>query len=110
MPVNTTPVNLESGKTMLEHGPEVLNRYLASSFEPAIGSEMPQLEVRYKNLSVTADITVTEDVTAKSEIPTLYNTVARSLARMSPMRRVVRKEVIKNASGVFKPGTTTLVL
>ncbi|KAG2885856.1 ABC transporter G family member 31 [Phytophthora cactorum] len=110
MVANSAPLNLESGKTMLEHGPEELNRYLASSFEPAIGSEMPQLEVRYKNLSVTADITITEDVTAKSEIPTLYNTVARSLARMSPMRRVVRKEVIKNASGVFKPGTITLVL
>ncbi|KAE9287136.1 ABC transporter G family member 36 [Phytophthora fragariae] len=106
----SAPLNLESGKTMLERGPEALNRYLASSFEPAIGSEMPQLEVRYKNLSVTADITITEDVTAKSEIPTLYNTVARSLASWSPMRRVVRKEIIKNASGVFKPGTITLVL
>ncbi|KAF4315195.1 hypothetical protein BBO99_00008563 [Phytophthora kernoviae] len=102
--------SLESGKTMLAHGPEALNRYLASSFEPAIGSEMPQLEVRYKNLSVTADITITEDVSAKSELPTLYNTVARSLARLSPMKRVVRKEIVKNASGVFKPGTITLVL
>ncbi|KAK1943396.1 Pleiotropic drug resistance protein 3 [Phytophthora citrophthora] len=29
---------------------------------------------------------------------------------MSPMHRVVDKEIVKNASGVFKPGTITLVL
>ncbi|KAG6614984.1 pleiotropic drug resistance protein ABC superfamily [Phytophthora cinnamomi] len=95
---------------MLAKGPEELNRFMASTLEPAIGSEMPQLEVRYKNLSVTADITITEDVTAKSELPTLFNTVAKAFARISPLRRVVRKEIVKNASGVFKPGTITLVL
>ncbi|GMF38346.1 unnamed protein product [Phytophthora lilii] len=95
---------------MLANGPEALNRYVASTFEPAIGSEMPQLEVRYKDLSITADITITEDVTAKSELPTLYNTVARSLARLSPKKRVMRKEIVKKASGVLKPGTITLVL
>jgi ABC-type multidrug transport system ATPase subunit/ABC-type multidrug transport system permease subunit len=107
----TSPaINLESGETMLAEGPDALNHYLVSSIEPAIGSEMPQLEIRYKNLSVTADITVTEDVNAKSELPTLFNSVARSVAGLSPVKRVVRKEVIKKASGVFKPGTITLVL
>ncbi|KAE8896429.1 hypothetical protein PF003_g19838 [Phytophthora fragariae] len=106
----TPAISLESGESMLAKGPEELNRFMASTLEPAISSEMPQLEVRYKNLSVTADITITEDVTAKSELPTLFNTVAKAFARVSPMRRVVRKEIIKNASGVFKPGTITLVL
>jgi ABC-type multidrug transport system ATPase subunit/ABC-type multidrug transport system permease subunit len=110
MPATLPAISLESGESMLARGPEELNRFLASSLEPAIGSELPQLEVRYKNLSVTADITITEDVTAQSELPTLVNTVAKAFARMSPMRRVVRKEIIKNASGVFKPGTITLVL
>ncbi|EGZ13044.1 pleiotropic drug resistance protein ABC superfamily [Phytophthora sojae] len=103
-------VSLASGESMLAQGPEELNRFMASTLELAIGSEMTQLEVRYKNLSVMADITITEDVTAKSELPTLFNTVAKALARISPMRRVVRKEIIKNASGLFKPGTITLVL
>jgi hypothetical protein len=37
----------------------------------------PKRLVLYNNLSA-ADITITEDLTANSEIPTLNNTVARS--------------------------------
>jgi len=103
-------VDLKSGESMLSGGPEALNHYLASTLEPAIGSELPQLEVRYSNLSITADITVTEDVSAKSELPTLYNTAAKAVARLSPFKRVVRKEIVKNVSGIFKPGTITLVV
>ncbi|KAL3663315.1 hypothetical protein V7S43_011723 [Phytophthora oleae] len=74
-------ISLESGESMLAKGPEELNRFMVGTLEPAIASEMPQLEVRYKNLSVTADITITEGVTEKSELPTLFNAVAKTFAR-----------------------------
>ncbi|RLN92745.1 hypothetical protein BBJ28_00004293 [Nothophytophthora sp. Chile5] len=105
-----TPINFESGEAMMAQGSHVLHSYLADTFKAANGGSLPQMEVRFNNVSITADVTVTTEVTAQSELPTLYHTVMRSLAQFSLKKHVVRKEIIKNVSGVLKPGTITLVL
>ncbi|RLN50877.1 hypothetical protein BBP00_00009981, partial [Phytophthora kernoviae] len=46
----------------------------------------------------------------KSELPTVFNTIKRSLARFAWNKHVEHKEIIKGASGVLKPGTITLML
>ncbi|ETN18845.1 hypothetical protein PPTG_04318 [Phytophthora nicotianae INRA-310] len=104
------PVDLTSGKTMMANGPDALHLYVAEKFEAAMDRKIPQMEVRYHNLSVTANVAVTGEITAKSELPTVFNTIKRSLAKFAWNKRVVHKEIIKNASGVFKPGTITLLL
>ncbi|ETL82703.1 hypothetical protein L917_17179, partial [Phytophthora nicotianae] len=101
---------LTSGKAMMAHGPNALHSFVAGKFEAAMGRELPQMEVRYHNLSVTANVTVTGKITAESELPTVFNTIKRSLAKFAWNKRVVQKEIIKNVSGVFKPGTITLLL
>ncbi|ETO64517.1 hypothetical protein F444_17963, partial [Phytophthora nicotianae P1976] len=98
---------LTSGKAMMAHGPNALHSFVAGKFEAAMGRELPQMEVRYHNLSVTANVTVTGKITAESELPTVFNTIKRSLAKFAWNKRVVQKEIIKNVSGVFKPGTIT---
>ncbi|GMF46956.1 unnamed protein product [Phytophthora fragariaefolia] len=102
--------DMSSGKAMMANGPDALHSYVADTFEAAIGRKMPQMEVRYRNLSITANVTVTGEITAKSELPTVWNTSKRSLAKFAWNKRVVQKEIIKNASGVFRPGTITLLL
>ncbi|EGZ25831.1 pleiotropic drug resistance protein ABC superfamily [Phytophthora sojae] len=104
------PADLSSGKATMANGPHALHSYVADTFEAAIGREMPQMEVRYQNLSVTANVAVTGEITAKSELPTVFNTIKHSLAKFAWNKRVVQKEIIKNVSGVFKPGTITLLL
>ncbi|KAE9032021.1 ABC transporter G family member 38 [Phytophthora rubi] len=104
------PADLSSGKAMMANGPHALHSYVADTFEAAIGRKMPQMEVRYQNLSVTANVAVTGEITAKSELPTVFNTIKRSLAKFAWNKRVVQKEIIKNVSGVLKPGTITLLL
>ncbi|RLN93334.1 hypothetical protein BBJ28_00002123 [Nothophytophthora sp. Chile5] len=103
-------VSLESGKAMMAKGSHALHSYVASKFEAAIGRALPQMEVRYTNLSITAEVTVTEEVSAQSELPTVYSAIKRSLATFSLSERVEQKQILKNASGVFKPGTITLLL
>uniref|UniRef100_H3H0T1 ABC transporter domain-containing protein n=1 Tax=Phytophthora ramorum TaxID=164328 RepID=H3H0T1_PHYRM len=103
-------VDLTSGKAMMANGPNALHSFVAETFEAAMGREMPQMEVRYRNLSVTANVAVTGEITSQSELPTVFNTIKRSLARFAWTKRVVQKEIIKNVSGVFKPGTITLML
>ncbi|EEY53460.1 ATP-binding Cassette (ABC) Superfamily [Phytophthora infestans T30-4] len=95
---------------MMAHGPNALHSFIADKFEAAMGRELPQMEVRYQNLSVTANVTVTGKITAESELPTVFNSIKRSLAKFAWNKRVVQKEIIKNVSGVFKPGTITLLL
>jgi ABC-type transport system involved in cytochrome bd biosynthesis fused ATPase/permease subunit len=108
--VTSSTIDLASGKAMIVNGSRAVHGYVAAKFEAAIGGALPQMGVCYSNLSITADVTVIEDVTAASELPTLFNTVKRSLAKLSPSRRVVRKVILKNASGVFQTGTITLLL
>ncbi|GMF27077.1 unnamed protein product [Phytophthora fragariaefolia] len=62
MPATVPVASRDSGESRLARGPEELNQFVASRLEPAIGSEIPQLEVRYKNLSVSADINDCVDV------------------------------------------------
>ncbi|KAG7377442.1 hypothetical protein PHYBOEH_000872, partial [Phytophthora boehmeriae] len=69
---------------------------------------LPQMDVRFSNLSLTADVVVVEDDGSKHELPTIPNTVKKAFA--GPKKRTVRKEILKNVSGVFKPGKITLLL
>ena len=100
----------ESGAALMAYGPEVLHDYVATCFKAALGRTMPQMEVRYNNLSIAADVIVMEEDESKTELPTIWNTIRKSLVKLSAKKHVVRKEILRNASGVLKPGTMTLVL
>ncbi|KAG1692838.1 hypothetical protein DVH05_024451 [Phytophthora capsici] len=63
-----TKVDLESSMTMLAKGPHALHGYVTNTMEATIGRELPQMEVRYSNLSIIADVAVIGDVSAKSEL------------------------------------------
>ncbi|GAB9474057.1 Atp-binding protein, partial [Globisporangium polare] len=54
-------ISHESGKTLMAHGPHALHEYVSTSLTSALGRALPQMEVRFKNLSVSADIVVVED-------------------------------------------------
>jgi len=71
---------------------------------------LPQVEVRFSNLSISADIVVADEDQDKHELPTLWNAMKKKVAKLSSKKNVVRKEILKSTSGVFKPGTITLVL
>uniref|UniRef100_K3WZL3 ABC-2 type transporter transmembrane domain-containing protein n=2 Tax=Globisporangium ultimum (strain ATCC 200006 / CBS 805.95 / DAOM BR144) TaxID=431595 RepID=K3WZL3_GLOUD len=101
-------VSLESGKTLLAHGPHVLHEYVSTKLEAALGRALPQMEMRFSNLSISADITVVEEDSSKTELPTLLNTIKKSF--VTSKTHQARKEILKNLSGSFKPGTITLLL
>ncbi|OWY96952.1 ABC transporter, partial [Phytophthora megakarya] len=107
-----TPVANEakpnSAAALMAKGPEALHDLMLADIQGATGRPMPRMDVRFNNLSVTADIVVVEDDGSKQELPTLPNTVKKAFA--GPKKRSVRKEILKNVSGVFKPGTITLLL
>ncbi|KAG3062613.1 hypothetical protein PI125_g24500 [Phytophthora idaei] len=98
----------KSGAALMAEGPQVLHDHMASKTTKALGSAMPQMDVRFSNLSVTADVVVVDDDNSKYELPTIPNTLKKTF--ISPKKRVVRKEILKDVSGVFSPGKITLLL
>ncbi|KAG2774808.1 hypothetical protein JG687_00014630 [Phytophthora cactorum] len=98
----------ESGAALMAHGPHELHYHMATKIEASLGRTMPQMDVRFKHLSLSADIVVVDDSSSKHELPTLPNDLKKMF--VGPKKRTVRKEILKDISGVFKPGKITLLL
>ncbi|KAL3672584.1 hypothetical protein V7S43_001879 [Phytophthora oleae] len=103
-------IEYDNGKTLMAQGPQALHAHVASRMEKALGRALPQMEVRFKDVSISADITVKDETDVKVELPTLANELMKSVRAMGAKKHTVRKQILKNVSGVFKPGTITLVL
>ncbi|EEY70421.1 ATP-binding Cassette (ABC) Superfamily [Phytophthora infestans T30-4] len=92
----------------MAEGPQVFHDLLASKLPAATGRPLPRLEVRFSNLSLSADIAVADDHSTKYELPTIPNELKKTL--MGPKKKTVRKEILKGVSGRFTPGKITLLL
>eukprot|EP00644_Phytophthora_capsici_P001383 jgi/Phyca11/6218/fgenesh1_pm.PHYCAscaffold_10_\ len=103
-------IEYDNGKTLMAQGPQALHAHVASRMEKALGKALPQMEVRFKDVSISADITVKDETDVKVELPTLPNELMKSVRGMGAKKHTIRKQILKNVSGVFKPGTITLVL
>ncbi|KAG3071305.1 hypothetical protein PI125_g22778 [Phytophthora idaei] len=90
--------------------PQALHDHVASRMEKAMGRALPQMEVRFKDVSISANIVVKDETNAKTELPTLINVLKSSYNEMRSSKHVIKKQVLKDINGVFKPGTITLVL
>ncbi|KAL2317497.1 hypothetical protein Fmac_031373 [Flemingia macrophylla] len=87
-------------------------RLLASIKErlDRVGLEVPKIEVRYKNLNVTADVQV-----GSRALPTLINYTRDITESILTTLRIFRPKrhslaILKDVSGVIKPGRMTLLL
>ncbi|POM78106.1 Hypothetical protein PHPALM_4408, partial [Phytophthora palmivora] len=78
--------------------------------EKALGKCFPQMEVRFKDVSISVDIVVKDTDDIKTELPTLTNAITTKYHEIRSTKNVVKQQILKNVSGVFKPGTMTLML
>ncbi|KAG7379925.1 hypothetical protein PHYBOEH_011707 [Phytophthora boehmeriae] len=103
-------IEYDNGKTLMARGPLELHEHVASRMERALGKALPQVEVRFQGVSISADIVVSDESDVKAELPTLANEVMKSVRGLTAKKHTVKKQILKDVSGVFKPGTITLVL
>ncbi|KAG7382116.1 hypothetical protein PHYPSEUDO_005192 [Phytophthora pseudosyringae] len=104
----TKRLSYESGAALMAEGPQVLHNLIASKMEAATGRPLPEVNVQFSNLSISADISVADKNDAKNELPTMFNETKKMLTVSK--KHTVRKDVLKNVTGAFKPGTITLLL
>ncbi|KAE9029175.1 ABC transporter G family member 36 [Phytophthora rubi] len=98
-----------SAKTLLANGSQAFNDHVAAKLRAALGRPLPQMEVRVKGLSVSAAVVVGRHEDGR-ELPTLTHTIKKAALKLSAQKHVVHKTILRSFSGVFEPGTITLVL
>eukprot|EP00644_Phytophthora_capsici_P006843 jgi/Phyca11/103822/e_gw1.8.159.1 len=97
---DTKLISYGSANALMALGSAGLHEHIGEHVEAALGQQMPRMEVHFRNVSISADVV----------LPTLFNTVKMVGLRLSAKKHVVTKEVLRNVSGVLKPGSLTLVL
>uniref|UniRef100_H3H1R1 ABC transporter domain-containing protein n=1 Tax=Phytophthora ramorum TaxID=164328 RepID=H3H1R1_PHYRM len=103
-------IDLDSGAGLMAGGSQALHDLVANRLERSLGKQLPQVEVRFENVSISARVVVKDATQATSELPTLPNVVKTGVLQMFSAKHVVEKQILHSMSGVFKPGTMTLVL
>ncbi|KAG9410912.1 hypothetical protein AC1031_018939 [Aphanomyces cochlioides] len=98
-----------SADDFLANGSDKLHDMLATHVDAATGRAMPQVEIRFKDLSFAADVVVaTKD--GANELPTLANEAKKFCMSLAQSKNVFHKDILHPVSGVFKPATMTLLL
>uniref|UniRef100_H3GSA1 ABC transporter domain-containing protein n=1 Tax=Phytophthora ramorum TaxID=164328 RepID=H3GSA1_PHYRM len=101
---------LDSSDALMAHGPTALHSFVAGKLEAAMGKAMPQMEVRFKDLTISVKVFASRHTDSKDQLPTLYNSIKKAATAVNKDKYTAEKTILKNASGVFKPGTITLLL
>ncbi|KAG2782902.1 Pleiotropic drug resistance protein 1 [Phytophthora cactorum] len=103
-------IGYDDGKTLMARGPLALHEHVASRLETSLGKALPQMEVRFKDVSISADIVVKDASDLEVQLPTLPNEMMKTLHGLVAKKHTVTKRILRGISGVLKSGTVTLVL
>ncbi|OQR80584.1 ATP-binding Cassette (ABC) Superfamily [Achlya hypogyna] len=98
----------QTADAFLQDGSDAFHATLAAQLETSMGQTMPQIEVRFQDLSISAEVAVaTKD---GHELPTLFNHAKKSVMGLLHTKRSIRKDVLHPMSGVLKSSSITLLL
>ncbi|KAK1942670.1 ABC transporter G family member 35 [Phytophthora citrophthora] len=103
-------IGYDDGKTLMARGPLALHEHVASRLETSLGKTLPQMEVRFQDVSISADIVVKDASDLEVQLPTLPNEMMKTIHGLVAKKHTVTKRILRGVSGVLKPGTITLVL
>ncbi|KAL3672024.1 hypothetical protein V7S43_002689 [Phytophthora oleae] len=106
----------------LAAGSDVFHRSIANKFSLAADQSLPRLEIRLRDVSLSVETPVVHKNGSGAELPTLprvlHQAVTKSLTTCVPpcfkaggaVNHTAHRYILRDISGVFKPGTMTLVL
>ncbi|KAG7399681.1 hypothetical protein PHYBOEH_008188 [Phytophthora boehmeriae] len=100
-------------KTKAVTDPQLFYESVASKLEAVFGRNQPQLEVRFSGVTVSCKETKLqsrEHDDYSPELPTIWNVLRNTAVDLVSKRKTETREILKDVSGVLRPGTMTLVL
>lgn len=109
-PQQLTKDDLTSADALMAGGVFTMNATLSSVIENALGQPIPGLEVRFRNLELSAEVPMIKG--GSLEVPTLFNEVQQGLGNLccKSNKATVEKKILRCISGAFLPGRITLIL
>uniref|UniRef100_H3GSR4 ABC transporter domain-containing protein n=1 Tax=Phytophthora ramorum TaxID=164328 RepID=H3GSR4_PHYRM len=107
--------NFVPAKAVTTTEAQVFYESVANKFETAFGRTQPQLEVRFSNLSVACKVATvqspqSQDGDVAPELPTIWNSLKHAAENLVSAREKEQRDILKQVSGVLRPGSMTLVL
>ncbi|GMF63859.1 unnamed protein product [Phytophthora fragariaefolia] len=110
-PRQLTNDDLVSADALMGDDVFTMNSTLSTVIENALGRPIPGLEVRFRDLELSAEVPQLK--TGSLEVPTLWSHLQRGLRNLclsKSKKLTVEKEILRGVTGVFRPGRITLVL
>ncbi|EGZ11552.1 hypothetical protein PHYSODRAFT_250528 [Phytophthora sojae] len=108
-PRELTKNDLTSADALMADDVFTMNSTLSSVIENALGHPIPGLEVRFRNLELSAE--VPQIKSGELEVPTLWTQVQQGVGGLFGSKQfTVEKKILRGVTGAFKPGRITLVL
>ncbi|ETK86182.1 hypothetical protein L915_09167, partial [Phytophthora nicotianae] len=108
-PRELTKDDLTSADALMADDVFTMNATLSSVIENALGQPIPGLEVRFRNLELSAEVPLIKS--GSLEVPTLWTQVQQGVGSIFGSKQfTVEKKILRGVTGAFKPGRITLVL
>ncbi|KAL4094354.1 hypothetical protein PRIC1_010015 [Phytophthora ramorum] len=110
-PRELTKDDLSSADALMADDVFTMNSTLSTVIENALGHPIPGLEVRFRDLELSAEVPQLKS--GSLEVPTLWTQLQQGLGSLCSSKAnklTVDKKILRGVTGVFKPGRITLVL
>ncbi|KAF0712939.1 Aste57867_4589 [Aphanomyces stellatus] len=98
-----------SADGFLADGSDAFHATTAKSLEASLGKALPQVEIRFQDLSITAQLAVASKEGA-NELPTLLNHAKKTFLGLCRAKHSITKTILHPITGALTPGSMTLVL
>ncbi|KAE9173451.1 hypothetical protein PF001_g27523, partial [Phytophthora fragariae] len=108
-PRELTKDDLTSADALMADDVFTMNATLSTVIENALGHPIPGLEVRFRDLELSAE--VPQIKSGSLEVSTLWTQVQQGVGNIFGSKQfTVEKKILRGVTGAFKPGRITLVL
>ncbi|POM65843.1 ATP-binding cassette (ABC) Superfamily [Phytophthora palmivora] len=101
--------DLSSVDGLLAGGIHAMHESLATTVENAIGRPIPQVEICFRDLHVSARVPLVKPGSGP-QVPTIWTQIKQGPKKCFKHQSTTEKEILRGITGVFKPTRITLVL
>uniref|UniRef100_H3GK60 ABC transporter domain-containing protein n=1 Tax=Phytophthora ramorum TaxID=164328 RepID=H3GK60_PHYRM len=103
-------MDLSSVDGLLAGGIFAMHESVASAVENALGRPIPEVEIFFRDLHISARLPVSRPGAEGPRVPTIWTQVKHGVLNCFSNQETAEKEILRGITGVFKPTRITLVL
>ncbi|ETL42007.1 hypothetical protein PPTG_09863 [Phytophthora nicotianae INRA-310] len=102
--------DISSADGLLADGILAMHENLAVAIESALGRPIPEVEICFSDLHISARLPLAKPGSEGPQVPTIWTQVKRGVMKCFTKQDTAEKEILRGITGVFKPTSITLVL